>query len=296
MAGAGKRGLLGAVSWILLAGALVMLWLVVLSGVTNHTPLNKIWFLRADTSGIGDARPNSQWTFWYVCGDNNNNCGSPVPALPLGYAWRGNSTGAPSALVGSHGHNTTSKYYYYMWRFGWVFFFIAFIFANFAALSGVLSCIRVVAGATGLLTLAATFWLCLAACLMSAVFVKARDRFQSDGRSASVGRYAFAFTWTSLVLLFLSACLFLGGVLIGRKKRDSGSYAKETAYNGNVGYPPGNQGFATDNVQSGYTTNAPQRSNIIREEVPEPTATTTTTKGGQGMRGLFPRHREASVV
>lgn len=127
----------------------------------------------------------------------------------------------------------------------------------------------------------------------SAVFVKARNRFQSDDRTASVGRYAFAFTWAPLVLLFMSSCLFLGGVLIGRKKRDtSGGYAKETAYNGNVGYPPGNQGFASDNVQSGYTANAPQR-NIIREEVPEPTA---TTKGGQGMRGLFPRHREASVV
>ncbi|OBT79321.1 hypothetical protein VF21_01869 [Pseudogymnoascus sp. 05NY08] len=293
MAGAGKRGLLGSVSWILLAGALVMLWLVVLSGVTHHTPLNKIWFLRADTSGIGDARPISQWTFWYVCGDNNDNCGKPVPALPLGYAWRGNSNGAPAALVGSHGHNTTSKYYYYMWRFGWVFFFIAFIFANFAALSGFLSCIRVVAGATGMLTLAATFWLTLAACLMTAVFVKARNRFQSDGHNASVGSYAFAFTWTPLVLLFVSSCLFLGAVLIGRKKRDTGGYAKETAYNGNVGYPPGNQGFATDNVQSGYTSNAPQRSNIIREEVPEPT---TTTRSGQGMRGLFPKHREASVV
>lgn len=77
-----------------------MLWLVVLSGVTHHSPLNKIWFLRADTSGIGDARPISQWTFWHVCGDHNDNCGATVPALPLGYAWRGNSNGAPAALVG----------------------------------------------------------------------------------------------------------------------------------------------------------------------------------------------------
>jgi hypothetical protein len=77
-----------------------MLWLVVLSGVTHHSPLNKIWFLRADTSGIGNARPISQWTFWHVCGDHNDNCGATVPALPLGYAWRGNSNGAPKALVG----------------------------------------------------------------------------------------------------------------------------------------------------------------------------------------------------
>ena len=81
-------------------------------------------------------------------------------------------------------------------------------------------------------------------------------------------------------------------MLIGRKKRDtSGVYAKEAAYNGNAGYPPGNQGFASDNVQSGYTASAPQR-NIIREEVPEPAASTKA----HGVRGLFPRHREASVV
>ena len=77
-----------------------MLWLVVLSGVTGSTPLNRIYYLRADTSGITGARPTSQWTFWFVCGANNDNCGSTVPALPLGYAWIGNSEGAPPALVG----------------------------------------------------------------------------------------------------------------------------------------------------------------------------------------------------
>lgn len=146
-----------------------MLWLVLLSGVRHSTPLNKVYFLRADTSGMGNARPISQWTYWHVCGDNNENCGSTVPALPIGYAWGQNTKGAPPALVGSHGHNTTSKYYYYMWRFGWVFFLIAFIFANLAVLSGLLSCIRVIAGATGLLALAATFWLTLSVCLMTYV-------------------------------------------------------------------------------------------------------------------------------
>jgi hypothetical protein len=77
-----------------------MLWLVLLSGVTHRAPLNRIYFLRADTSAIRGARPVSQWTYWFVCGENNNDCGRTVPALPLGYAWRSNSEGAPPALVG----------------------------------------------------------------------------------------------------------------------------------------------------------------------------------------------------
>lgn len=85
--------------------------------------------------------------------------------------------------------------------------------------------------------------------------------------------------------------MFMGGILIGRKKRDTGGsgYTKETAYNGNVGYPPGNQGFASDNVQSGYTGNAPQRTNIIHDDAP-------AARGTRGVRGLFPKHREASAV
>jgi hypothetical protein len=92
---------LGLASVILIAGSIVLMFFVVLSGVTNSTPLNKTYFLRADTSTIaGAGRSFSQWTYFYVCGDGNQNCGKPVPGLPLGYAWVGGSAGAPEALVG----------------------------------------------------------------------------------------------------------------------------------------------------------------------------------------------------
>lgn len=91
---------MGTVSLIFIAGALVLMFFVVLSGVKNTTPLNKTYFLRADTSGITGARPISQWTYFYVCGDGNTNCGSPVPDLPFGYAWVGGGAGAPSDLLG----------------------------------------------------------------------------------------------------------------------------------------------------------------------------------------------------
>jgi hypothetical protein len=140
----------------------LLLWFLVLSGVRDHTPLNKIYWLRADTSNIGGANHDiSQWTYWRICGDHNSNCDQVYGALPFGYAWKDDPTGAPPALVGNHANNTTSRYYYYMWRFGWVFYFLAFIFANFAFLSSILCFFRIGSLITGLLTLVATFWLAL---------------------------------------------------------------------------------------------------------------------------------------
>jgi hypothetical protein len=90
------------VSLILIAGAIVLQFFVVLSGVRNTTPLNKTYFLQADTSSIaGSGRAISQWTYFYVCGAGNQDCGKPVPDLPFGYAWVGGSAGAPAPLIGS---------------------------------------------------------------------------------------------------------------------------------------------------------------------------------------------------
>jgi len=94
-------GAMGIVSLILIAGAIVLMFFVVLSGLKDTTPLNKTWFLQADTSSIaGSGRAVSQWTYFYVCGAGNQECGRPVPALPFGYAWVGGSAGAPADLIG----------------------------------------------------------------------------------------------------------------------------------------------------------------------------------------------------
>jgi hypothetical protein len=92
---------LGFLSLILIATSLLFMFFVVLSGVTNSTPLSKTWFLQADTSHIpGSGRAISQWTYFFVCGANNRDCGSPVAGLPIGYAWVGGTAGAPPLLVG----------------------------------------------------------------------------------------------------------------------------------------------------------------------------------------------------
>ena len=107
--------------------------------MTGQTPLDKTFFLRANPSGITASRPISQWTFWYVCGDGNADCGPPYPALPVGYAWGANPQNAPPSIVGSWGGNTTSHYYWFMWRFGWVFYLMTMFFVVLAFFTGFLA-------------------------------------------------------------------------------------------------------------------------------------------------------------
>jgi hypothetical protein len=99
-----------------------------------------------------------------------------------------------------------------MWRFGWVFYLLALVFAVFAFFSSFLApCSRLASALSGVITFFALFWMSLAAALMTVTFVKARNVFRSAGIEASLGRYAFGFTWGAWAALFLAMLfLFLG--------------------------------------------------------------------------------------
>jgi hypothetical protein len=144
-----------------------MMIFVALGGVKDISPMNKVQFLTADTSSIPGARAQSQWTFMYVCGAGNKDCGSPVPAMPVGYAWVGNTKNAPSGIVGSFGKHTTAKFYYYMWRVGWSFLLIGLLFTAFTIISGLLAFTKIGSGFSGLLALAAVGSQGLGAILMT---------------------------------------------------------------------------------------------------------------------------------
>lgn len=219
MAGGGLRGAMGIVSLILIAGALVLMFFVVLSGLKTTIPLSKTYFLSADTSSITGARAVSQWTYFYVCGSGNTDCGNAVPGLPIGYAWIGGGSGAPSSLLGNHGHHTTSTYYYYMWRFGWVLYLISLVFTVFAFFTSLLApCFRLAAAFSGLVLTISLFFFSFAAALMTTVFVKARNVLQSNGHDAHIGKYAFGFTWGAWAAIFLASIfLFLGCGASNRK-------------------------------------------------------------------------------
>ena len=54
-----------------------------------------------------------------------------------------------------------------MWRFGWVFYIMALFFGVLAVFTGLISCTRLGSAVSSLLTAIATFWLTLAAILMT---------------------------------------------------------------------------------------------------------------------------------
>jgi hypothetical protein len=130
---------------------------------------------------------------------------------------------------------------------------------------------------------------------LSAVFVKARNRFHDAGRSAKIGPYAFGFSYAALVLLFIASCLFLGFGFIGRKhkKHDTaGPHSKEGTYATTV-----QPGYSTGPVQSGYDAQGPRSERAETDGVRYDEHGTPTMRGGSNTRrGLFPRNREPNTA
>ncbi|RQM07102.1 hypothetical protein DH86_00003864 [Scytalidium sp. 3C] len=189
-------------------------------GVKHTTPLNKTYFLQADTSKFpGSGRSISQWTYFYICGANNENCGKPVPALPFGYAWVGGTKNVPSKFLGHHGKGTTSAYFYYMWRFGWVFYLMGFAFDVLALFTTLLApCSRLASGFSSFVLYVALFWFSLGAALMTATFVRAQRIFQHNGINAHLGRWAFGWTWAAWACMFVASLMLCLGCLVGRDR------------------------------------------------------------------------------
>jgi hypothetical protein len=167
------RSLLSALSILILAGGVVMQFLVILSGVTAHIPFNNVYFLQADTSGIssgnGSPVPNpARWTYFAICGERNGHnamCGKVNAAIPFDPVRNfGTQTNVPQKLV-QH-----PSQYYYLSRVAWAFYIIALFFAVVALLLSVFAlCSRLAAKFTGLVTLTALIFQAVTASLMTYV-------------------------------------------------------------------------------------------------------------------------------
>lgn len=224
-----KNAPLGLVAMIFLAASIVLLFFTILPGVSNTSPLRQTYFLRADTSGITGARDVTQWTYFYFCGENNADCGKARPAPAFGKAWAADADNVPEGLGGNDGDHTTSKHFFLLWRFGWVFFIITLFFQVLAFFSGVLACCgRLGAAISSSLALFALVMHSVAASLMTVTFVQARDAFLRDDRSARLGRYAFGFVWGAWAAIFIANVLFCIGTRGDKVSSGGGSRWRRT--------------------------------------------------------------------
>lgn len=89
-----------------MAGAILLIFLTLLGGVHNSSPLNVVYFLQADTGNIPGSPPIARWTFWNLCGvtsGGKNVCGSTHPDFPFDPTNSNNfgtTTNVPSEFIG----------------------------------------------------------------------------------------------------------------------------------------------------------------------------------------------------
>jgi hypothetical protein len=149
------------------AGGLLLMFFILLGGVTNHNPVNQFYFLQVNTRGIPGAPAVSRWTYWNLCpvgANGRNNCGHVHPAFPLDPPSHRNfdtTQDIPKQFIG------TGKYFY-MTRFMFAFMLIALFFAVCSFFAGMLAlCSRIGSYLSGLLGMLALFFQSINASLMT---------------------------------------------------------------------------------------------------------------------------------
>nr|POF05440.1 protein sur7 [Quercus suber] len=220
--------LLSLLSILLLAGGIVMEFLIILSGTSIGSPENQIYFLQSTTSSINSATKDlpstARWTYFSVCGVTNGlntDCSDVRAAQPFNPTGNFGTTDMPDAFVG------TSRWFY-LSRFAWVFFIIALFFAVIAFFLSVFAlCARLGAYLAASVSLIALFFQTLCASLYTAWAVQARNVFRANGDSASIGTKALAFTWATWACFFLCTILFCIGGKAGKSEK---TYQKKSYF------------------------------------------------------------------
>ena len=95
--------ILGLVSLVFIAGALLLTLLILIGGGVNKNPTNQFYFLQAATTGIPGAAATTRWTFWNACSVTNgrNACPRVHPAYPFDPPQNfGTTTGVPPQFIG----------------------------------------------------------------------------------------------------------------------------------------------------------------------------------------------------
>ncbi|CAH2352213.1 protein Sur7p [[Candida] railenensis] len=235
-----------------LAGSCLLLIFTVLSGTADTSPINKFYWLEADTSKIPGAPSTAAWTFWGVCDRYDfGNC-TLGPAYPISPPDNFHTdTNVPKDFISNR------DMYYYLTKFSFGFTFVALCFAGVAFIIGILGlCFSIIDKVLVAFVSIALFFVAGTASFQTAATVLAKQAFNDSDLSAKLGVKAFAILWTTVACLLISFFLTCFGNIASsyRKHMDRVYAAKQPdgGYN-DSGIPPPVVGDGIDNDVSSFT-------------------------------------------
>lgn len=173
--------------------------------MTNF-PVDRFYWVQADTSGIPNAASITRWTFWGACSvtDGVTTCGGHLsPAAPISPVDNFDTTvNVPSKFISKR------DTFYYLSRFSFCFFWIALAFVGIAFLLYILTfCSSFILKVVLILSIVGFIFNMVAVVLQTAVSVLARNAFHDAYRTANVSAPLLGIAWASLVVSFIDMCL-----------------------------------------------------------------------------------------
>ncbi|ODV90725.1 hypothetical protein CANCADRAFT_44365 [Tortispora caseinolytica NRRL Y-17796] len=223
------RSLFAFLPTFLLAGGLLMLFLYFLGGISDVTPLNRMWYVRVGEPDVGFA-----WTIWNVCtygGGSVYNCTTPMPDYAFQPELILEASAIPEIYIGGNSH------YYYLSRFTWPFFLLALAFCSFAFIFSMLSfCSRLASYIIAVLISIGLVFDVIASSILVALAVQARNAFVDAGMDSSISVYAIAFSWTSVACFLLAAIGYCQAGKFGKGSKRN-QFAVTTPPDPNLGRP-----------------------------------------------------------
>lgn len=200
------RTFLRCFTLLFLAGNTLLLILIILSGSMTNYPVDRFYWVQADTSGIPNAANTTRWTFWGACSitDGTTSCGDHLsPAAPISPIDNFNTKiNVPSKFISDR------DTYYYLSRFSFCFFWIALAFIGVAFLLYILTfCSRIILQVVFILSIVGFIFNMVAVVLQTAVSVMGRNAFHDAERSAKVSAPLLGIAWASFVVAFIDVIL-----------------------------------------------------------------------------------------
>lgn len=199
------------------AGLTLLLVFIILSGVIDSSPINKFYWVQADTSSISGAPALSRWTYWGLS-ENTNGVNQFVvrePAYPISPVDNfGTTDGIPTDFVDNR--NT----YYYLSRVAWGCYIVALAATFFYLVFSVFAlCSTTIALTSSVLIILSFVFTFAATAMYTAVAVLTRNKFNNAGMSAKVGPAMMGIAWASCALVLILFLISFGHICaIGYKK------------------------------------------------------------------------------